>query len=380
VRAGKEGRVLSVVAPRTEALGACPLCDSTRRSIMFHSPDRLHGVSGEFTYQRCHDCRTVFQDPRVIAEDLPHCYPDEYMPHQSPDELLAPIATTKTDLSMRSRLRQAVMAAVRREPAGGVIGWLGEALAKSRHLRERAFHSCVIDEMLPFKLGAGCVLEVGCGAGQMLKALTQVGWRVEGVEWDANAAEVARRTSGQQVQTGDFRQLDIPRERYDMVVLHHVLEHLPDLRSDLRKIEAILAPGGRAVLVYPNPDSLGAYVFRQNWVHWDPPRHLIMPPVRTLAKFANDSGLNLLRFRSSARYAKWALTSSRLYRSRAAVKFTFQSITFPDRLLAFCEGALIAMGFHLGEELFVVLEKPRLSKPGQSREIAGLTSRSDQPA
>src|SRR5262249_9603280 len=205
---------------------------------------------------------------------------------------------------------------------------------------------------------AGHALEVGCGAGLMLKALTQVGWRVEGVEWDEQAAEIARRTSGRQVRVGDFQHIDIPREWYDLVVLHHVLEHLPNLRSDLRKFEAILASGGRAVLVYPNPGSLGARVFRKDWIHWDPPRHLIVPPVQTLLMLAADSGLKSLRFRSSARYAEWSLTTSRLHRSRAAIEYTTQSITFLDRLLAFCERTLITIGFDLGEELFVVLEKP----------------------
>src|SRR5262249_24798045 len=144
---------------------------------------------------------------RVVIEDLPLCYPDAYFTHQSSDVSSTPIATTatpQTDLRLRARLRQAVIAAVRRAPMRGAIGRLGGLLAKSRKLRERAFYG-VMDEMLPFKPGAARAREVGCGAGHLLKTLDQIGWQVEGFEWDEKAAEIARRTSGKQVTVGDFQ-------------------------------------------------------------------------------------------------------------------------------------------------------------------------------
>src|SRR5262245_42730047 len=85
MRSGEKEQVLPVTVPRTAAVGACPLCVSTKCSFMFRAPDRLHGVPGDFTYRRCHDCGTVFQDPRVVVKDLSLCYPGEYFTHQSPD-------------------------------------------------------------------------------------------------------------------------------------------------------------------------------------------------------------------------------------------------------------------------------------------------------
>ena len=349
-------QVVSVAAPRTAAVGACPLCGSTTCSLMFRAPDRLHGVSGEFTYRRCGNCKTVFQDPRVITEDLSLCYPGEYFTHQSPDESST---TPQTDLRLRAMLRQAVIGAVRQAPMSGAIGWLGRLLAKSRRLRERAFYG-VIDEMMPFKPGAGRALEAGCGAGQLLKALGQVGWQVEGLEWDEKAAEIASRMSGRQVMVGDFQKASLPFAAYDLVVLHHVLEHLPDTMGCLRKIEDILAPGGRAVLVYPHIESLGARVFREDWFPWEVPRHLVLPTAMAVEKAAGAIGLVTKSLKSSARGAQGFIALSRRYRKREPINPHTVSITFPDRLFALYERALMSMGFELGEELVIVLEKPHL--------------------
>jgi 2-polyprenyl-3-methyl-5-hydroxy-6-metoxy-1,4-benzoquinol methylase len=297
----------------------------------------------------------------VIVEDLPLCYPDTYFTHQSPDVSSAPIATTarpKAGLKLRAQLRQSVMAAVRQEPMRGVIGRLGGLLAKNRRLRERAFRDLVMDELLPFKPGAPRALEVGCGAGRLLKALAQAGWQVEGFEWDEKAAEIARRTSGRPVTVGDFQNTALPFGAYDLVVLHHVLEHLPDTRGCLRKITNILATGGRAVLIYPNSESLGALIFREDWFPWEAPRHLVLPTARAIRKMADDIGLITVGLKSSVRGAQWAIACSRRYRKREPIDVHNVSITFQDKLLALYERALTAIGFNLGEELVVVLKKP----------------------
>jgi len=311
----------------------------------------------------------VFQDPRVVIEDLSLCYPDEYPLHQAPD---VRSTTPQTALRLRALLRQAVMAAVWKIPMKGAIGRLGGLLAKSHRLRERAFYG-LIDEMIPSKPGVARALDVGCGAGHLLKALDHAGWQVEGVEWDEKAAEIARRMSGRQVVAGDFQKSALPFAAYDLVVLHHVLEHLPDTPGCLRKIADILAPGGRAVLIYPNSESLGARIFREDWFHWDPPRHLVLPVARAVTKAAEDIGLITAISKSSARGAKGVIAFTRRYRKREPINLHTVSISFQDRLFAFYERALMAIGFELGEELIIVLEKPRLSKNARGNDAAGST-------
>jgi SAM-dependent methyltransferase len=380
MKAGKREQGLSVPTPRTAAVIDCPLCGSAKCSFRFRLPDRLHGVPGVFTYRQCRNCRTVFQDPRVIAEDLSLCYPEAYFTHQSSDA--APDVSSiapQTSWGLRVRLRQAVIAAVRQEPVKGVIGQFGRVLAKSRRLRERAFYP-LMDEMIPSNPGATRALEIGCGAGHLLKILGRAGWQVEGVEWDEKAAEIARQTSGRRVMVGDFENAALPLVTYDLVVLQHVLEHLPDTRGCLRKIAEILAPGGRVVLAYPNVESLGALIFREDWFPWEAPRHLVLPTARAISRAANDVGLVTASLKSSARYAKLFIEFSRRYRKREPINPSTVSITFQDKLFAFYERALMAVGLELGEELIIVLQKPHLSKNAPGKDAAGSILESEKRA
>ncbi|MCI0562442.1 MAG: class I SAM-dependent methyltransferase, partial [Nitrososphaera sp.] len=207
------------IAPRTALIGFCPLCGERFSDKLFTIPDRLHRTPGEFTYRRCRSCRTVFQDPRVIAEDLPLCYPKQYYTHSHQasaatqsnqgDNLTSGLHKLYWQRMIRDRLREAIKAEVQGQKLPGVWGRIGKISASSPLLRKRAFYGLVEDDFLPRTPRYPKALDVGCGAGRRMIELKKV-WDVEGVEWDPIAAEVARQTSKCYVWHGDFRQLDLP--------------------------------------------------------------------------------------------------------------------------------------------------------------------------
>ncbi|MFF4615815.1 class I SAM-dependent methyltransferase [Nonomuraea jabiensis] len=99
--------------------------------------------------------------------------------------------------------------------------------------------------------GAGHVLDVGCGTGNLAALLRRRAATVTGLEPDpATARAAAERFAGDPavtiVQT-DFAGRD-PRRRWDAVTLVAVLHHLP-LVPTLRELRGCLAPGGRLVVV-----------------------------------------------------------------------------------------------------------------------------------
>src|SRR5438093_7826950 len=105
------------LAPRTTPVGACAVCASADSEAMCTLPDRLHATPGSFSYRRCRSCRTVFQDPRVVAEDLELCYPDDYLPHA---EQPAPPSPGRRPLSgLRDALRRLNQDRVRGQPVRG---------------------------------------------------------------------------------------------------------------------------------------------------------------------------------------------------------------------------------------------------------------------
>jgi SAM-dependent methyltransferase len=346
-----------VTGPRTAPVGACPACGSPTSDEMFILPDRLHSTPGSFGYRRCRRCRTVFQDPRVVAADLELCYPDDYLPHAPPP---ASAGGVRRMSGVRDTVRDVIQARVRREPVAPRWRLAAPVLAASRRLREQAFYS-LLDELHPRDGRGRRALDVGCGAGRLMAELGRAGWAIDGVEWDVVAAATAARTTGRPVWTGDFREVELPREAYDLILLNHVFEHLADPRRALARIAQLLRPGGRAVLVYPNPDSLGARLFREYWFPWDPPRHLIFPSPAAVAALAASPDWSSVRVRTTARSAPYMFNNSRAYRAGRSTDWSEPSRG--DRALALWEGILVAVGLPRGEEIVCTLRKAAPATP-----------------
>ncbi len=146
----------------------------------------------------------------------------------------------------------------------------------------------------------GLALEIGCGAGWMLRALRSQGWRVVGVERTVSAVRAA--TSGDHVPVF-VGELDAIRSepRFDLVLLFHVLEHLSDPLAVLRRCFEILRPGGRLIVAVPNFESWQARLFRGAWFHLDVPRHLMHFSPRSITRLLETVGVKV----EAVRYASW---------------------------------------------------------------------------
>jgi 2-polyprenyl-3-methyl-5-hydroxy-6-metoxy-1,4-benzoquinol methylase len=98
------------------------------------------------------------------------------------------------------------------------------------------------------------VLDVGCAEGYLARALVERGCTVVGMEFDAEAAEVARAVC-ERVVAGDVEDPGVRAEvegPFDRVLLGDVLEHLSDPRAVLVWAAELLSEHGRAVVSLPN--------------------------------------------------------------------------------------------------------------------------------
>lgn len=299
----------------------------------------------------------------VITQDLEMCYPTEYYTHVpvSSDTQM----TTRTSngrarglARLRDEVRSLVKASVMNIEKNGMRKIVGRGLASFRPLRERAFFG-LSDELIPGASEMTRALEVGCGTGFLMRELKNAGWLVEGIEWDPAACEVARVNTGAVVRLGDFRELDLPLGAYGLVVLRHVFEHLNDPLAALKRVGDLLAPGGRGVLFYPNPESLGARIFRSQWYYWDPPRHLVFVSANSLGQLAERAGLFTVSIRTTARFASHVVAGSRSIRNTNSVDLSTLRESIQDDLFARIESSLTALGARVGEEIVAVVTRPR---------------------
>lgn len=100
----------------------------------------------------------------------------------------------------------------------------------------------------------GHALEVGCGSGSFLWLLQGRGWDVEGVEPDPGYAASGTQRYGVPIRAGFYEDAPLEEAGFDLVASFHVIEHVEDPRSFLRKTHRELAPDGLLYLETPTID------------------------------------------------------------------------------------------------------------------------------
>jgi len=141
----------------------------------------------------------------------------------------------------------------------------------------------------------GSVLDVGCAVGTFLRIAKRRGWEVAGVELAEFARKEASRRLGIDV-AGSLDALPAGR-RYDVVTLHHVLEHIHDPAGFLARDVAPRV--GRHLLVeVPNFASLAARTEGLRWKDLRPEQHVQHFEPATLRRAVEAAGFETLRVRT----------------------------------------------------------------------------------
>ena len=98
------------------------------------------------------------------------------------------------------------------------------------------------------------LLDVGCATGILLYEAQKIGWIVAGIEATQTYFEFCK-SKGLNITLGFFPE-DMPKQKYDVITLLDVLEHMPDPLNFLSKTKNYLNPGGMLVVQVPNLNSL----------------------------------------------------------------------------------------------------------------------------
>ena len=153
---------------------------------------------------------------------------------------------------------------------------------------------------LPAPKSPGRVLDVGCGAGVLLKRMHDLGWEARGQDIDPKAVNAAQ-SRGVRVDLGALREQKYPDAHFDAVHMAHVIEHVHDPAAMLRECHRILKPGGVLVALTPNVESWGHARFGRAWLNLDPPRHLVLFSRKTMRALAEREGFKIQRLDTTVR-------------------------------------------------------------------------------
>ena len=115
-----------------------------------------------------------------------------------------------------------------------------------------------VEQIIPLALeelsGFVRILDVGCGDGQIARALAAAGCSVTGVDPTGRNLEVAReRGGGPEYLAGTADDLPFDDGSFDAVLACLVFEHIDELDAAIAEVARVLRPGGRFAFFLNHP-------------------------------------------------------------------------------------------------------------------------------
>lgn len=135
------------------------------------------------------------------------------------------------------------------------------------------------------------ILDVGTGNGGLLATYASHGFtNLTGI--DPFMSE-SRNLGNVRLLKKSLFDLD---ESFDVIMLHHSLEHMFEPLHALKQVYRLLKPGGRALVRIPVMGNYGWKHFGTYWCGIDAPRHIFVPSEKALKQMAVDAGFKIERF------------------------------------------------------------------------------------
>lgn len=231
----------------------CLVCSSTKIEESFECADYF--VSGEkFSVYTCSDCGFTFtQDIPDAKEIAPYYKSEEYISHSN------------TQKGLINKLYHGV-----------------REIMLNKKLR-------LIRSLTP----GTTLLDVGCGIGYFPYFMKTKGFIACGMEVDSEARQFAADNYDLKVHEPAKLLATDEKEKYDVITLWHVMEHLHDPKSYLSWIQKALKQDGILLIALPNCDSYDARHFRKYWAAYDVPRHLWHFTPKTFKQYITQFGFEL---------------------------------------------------------------------------------------
>ncbi len=141
----------------------------------------------------------------------------------------------------------------------------------------------------------GRLLEVGSGMGHLVGQLED---SFETVGIDVNhwavrqSKDVARQTA---LQTASAEELPFHEDSFDVVIIKHIVEHLPNPEKAIFEIGRVTAPDGILILSTPNLDSLLKPWKGKQWIGYQDPTHISLRKPSEWLEMISGAGFTLKR-------------------------------------------------------------------------------------
>jgi 2-polyprenyl-3-methyl-5-hydroxy-6-metoxy-1,4-benzoquinol methylase len=248
---------------------ACVICGNAEGNKTHTAREMMFGFRDRFDYLECAGCGCL--QLMTPPADLSKYYPQNYYSFS-----LTPLAI------FNNRLKNVVK------------GWRYAYAVTDHGLVGRMVYGRAPDPvartLAPLKLTkSSSILDVGCGTGYLLYALRNAGFRnVLGI--DPYIDNTITYANGLRILKQSIHEA---QGAWDVVMMHHAFEHVPDPLETLQAAARLLKAGGACLIRIPIASSYAWRHYGVNWVQLDAPRHYFLHTVESMRTLGNRVGLRL---------------------------------------------------------------------------------------
>ncbi len=139
------------------------------------------------------------------------------------------------------------------------------------------------------------LLEIGSGMGHLVGQLEDT-FETYGMDLNHWAVKQSKSVVEKtQLQTASAQELPYQDGVFNVVIIKHIVEHLPDPAKAIREIGRITEPGGTLILATPNLDSLLKPWKGDNWIGYQDPTHISLKRPAEWLEFIRSAGFSPLK-------------------------------------------------------------------------------------
>ena len=232
------------------------------------------GLRETFEYGFCDRCEAITRLSKI--NDMTRYYPENYYAFaKGAEQPLAGFARSY----LRNRRDRALLT-MSTDPIGRILGRTSQETTSVY----RILGKCQINL-------SSNILDVGCGSGHLLRRMTEVGFKnLLGI--DLFIPETTSFNSrNPKIVRGALSHL---RGRtFDLIMMHHCLEHNEDPFNELRLARELLSRNGSILVRQPVSDSEAFRKYGSNWFQLDAPRHAVVHSLTSMKLIVQQCGLTI---------------------------------------------------------------------------------------
>ncbi|NDV47165.1 class I SAM-dependent methyltransferase [Paludibacter sp. 221] len=247
----------------------CRICGNGKNNEPYRVKELHLGLRDEFDYFECSTCGCL--QIKNFPENIDKYYPSDYYSYNSSIYEKNSLVESARWLAVRSLIKARI----------------GNNKALSRlSTKFYTYNSWLIKGLCDFD---SSILDIGCGNGSLLRRLQRIGFRnltgadpyiKEDIRYDSNL-------------TIYKKQIDEVAGKFDLVMLHHSFEHMPNPAEVMKKACDLLRDGGCLLIRIPVTGTYAWRKYKENWAQIDAPRHFFLHTTKSIAMLAEGANLTV---------------------------------------------------------------------------------------